>query len=216
MDMANRSYLYTLDIRPKSYADRPGSIIGLTEFAYAVPTLSYLLVSDDTALCPSLLFDSDISIFAVCGRTEIGLRRAYHLLDMLAGGQKIANREPLRLATQEMRGFLDQRRLPFMYLEVAEIDMMQVDNDAGIRAAAEQHARTARELGAWVDQLTPDQVDLAMAAGGAMESVFDHAGNYDQMRGSSPPPRPIGMGFWSDVLYYRPLNAAEWAVKQSR
>jgi hypothetical protein len=155
-------------------------------------------------------------MLALCGRSERGRARAYHLTDVLARSPAIANTASLRLAVQEMRSFLDERMLPFMYLEVAEIDMMSVGDGVGVRLAAEQHVRTAHELGTWVDQLSLESVSLAMNPGGVLQNVFDQDGKFDQMRGKSPPRQPIGLGFWSDVLYYSPLNAAQWAARDAR
>ena len=45
--MANRSYLYSLSNRPASYADRPETICGLSEWPYAVPFSYRLLMSGD-------------------------------------------------------------------------------------------------------------------------------------------------------------------------
>ncbi|RSZ47233.1 MULTISPECIES: hypothetical protein [unclassified Variovorax] len=55
--MANRSYLYSLGNRPASYADRPDTISGLSEWAYDVPFMYRLLMSGDPQLCASLVSD---------------------------------------------------------------------------------------------------------------------------------------------------------------
>ena len=55
--MANRSYLYSLSNRPTSYADRPETISGLSEWPYDVPFIYRLLMSGDPQLCASLVSD---------------------------------------------------------------------------------------------------------------------------------------------------------------
>ena len=55
--MANRAYLYSLSNRPESYADRPETISGLSEWAYEVPFSYRLLMSGDPQLCASLIAD---------------------------------------------------------------------------------------------------------------------------------------------------------------
>lgn len=55
--MANRSYLYSLSNRPASYADRPETISGLSEWPYDVPFMYRLLMSGDPQLCASLISD---------------------------------------------------------------------------------------------------------------------------------------------------------------
>jgi hypothetical protein len=215
--MANRSYLYTLDKVPKAYDDRPGKISGLSEFAYAVPTLFYVLVSDDATLCPSLLFESDdFKVFALCGRSERGLQRAYRLTDALLRSPALAAREPLLDAVQAMHRFLDGRWLEFMYLEIAEIDTMTHSDGAGIRRAAEDHFRMAFKMGAFADQSTPENVAGALSPGGLLHGVFGADGLFDDMRGPAPPAQPLGAGFWNETLYFDPLSAAEWAANLPR
>lgn len=81
--MANRSYLYSLSNRPASYADRPESISGLSEWAYDVPFMYRLLMSGDPQLCASLVsdgFDTDApehktKLHAISSRFDPGFER---------------------------------------------------------------------------------------------------------------------------------------------
>ncbi|WYX18057.1 hypothetical protein WJ973_17375 [Achromobacter xylosoxidans] len=81
--MANRSYLYSLSNRPASYADRPETICGLSEWPYAVPFSYRLLMSGDPQLCASLIADGleddephrRTRLYAISSRFEPGLAR---------------------------------------------------------------------------------------------------------------------------------------------
>ncbi|WZB64827.1 hypothetical protein WJ971_17800 [Achromobacter xylosoxidans] len=81
--MANRSYLYSLSNRPASYADRPETICGLSEWPYAVPFSYRLLMSGDPQVCASLIADGleddephrRTRLYAISSRFEPGLAR---------------------------------------------------------------------------------------------------------------------------------------------
>ncbi|WP_143220316.1 MULTISPECIES: hypothetical protein [unclassified Achromobacter] len=77
--MANRSYLYSLDNRPASYADRPGTIGGLSEWPYDVPFIYRLLMSADPQRCASLISDgldgSPVPLHAISAPFDAGFER---------------------------------------------------------------------------------------------------------------------------------------------
>lgn len=81
--MANRSYLYSLSNRPSSFADRPETISGLSEWAYDVPFMYRALMSGDPQLCGSLVADGlsgdepghPTVIRAISSRFDLGFDR---------------------------------------------------------------------------------------------------------------------------------------------
>ncbi|MFY2948123.1 hypothetical protein ACOTH1_07460 [Achromobacter ruhlandii] len=89
--MANRSYLYSLSNRPATYADRPETITGLSEWPYAVPFSYRLLMSGDPQLCASLIsdgLDNDepeqrTPLHAISSRFEPGLARIKRFADIV-------------------------------------------------------------------------------------------------------------------------------------
>lgn len=89
--MANRSYLYSLSNRPTSYADRPETISGLSEWPYDVPFIYRLLMSGDPQLCASLVSDgldddepgSRTRLYAISSPFEPGFERVKRFLDIL-------------------------------------------------------------------------------------------------------------------------------------
>src|SRR5690242_3617497 len=81
--MANRAYLYSLSNRPTSYADRPETISGLSEWAYAIPFSYRVLMSGGPRPCASLVsdgFDDEpagrkTKLYAISGDFEAGFAR---------------------------------------------------------------------------------------------------------------------------------------------
>lgn len=89
--MANRSYLYSLSNRPSSYADRPETVSGLSEWPYYVPFMYRLLMSGDPQLCASLIadgFDSDepetkTKLYAISSHFDKGFERVKRFADII-------------------------------------------------------------------------------------------------------------------------------------
>lgn len=89
--MANRSYLYSLSNRPTSYADRPETISGLSEWAYDVPFIYRLLMSGDPQLCASLISDgldddepgSRTKLYAISSPFDPGFERVKRFVEIL-------------------------------------------------------------------------------------------------------------------------------------
>lgn len=89
--MANRSYLYSLGNRPTSYADRPETVSGLSEWAYDVPFMYRLLMSGDPQLCASLVSDGfgtdepghETRLHAISSRFDLGFARVRRFVDIV-------------------------------------------------------------------------------------------------------------------------------------
>jgi hypothetical protein len=89
--MANRSYLYSLSNQPTSYADRPETISGLSEWAYCVPFSYRLLMSGVPKLCSSLISDGfedepqnkKTRLYAISSEFEMGFRRLKRFFSIL-------------------------------------------------------------------------------------------------------------------------------------
>ena len=88
--MANRSYLYSLSNRP-AYADRPETIVGLSEWPYDVPFIYRLLMSGDPQPCASLVSDgmedeepgSKTRLYAISSVFEPGYARMRRFADIV-------------------------------------------------------------------------------------------------------------------------------------
>ncbi|WP_188687582.1 DUF7822 domain-containing protein [Silvimonas amylolytica] len=89
--MANRAYLYSLDNCPTSYADRPDTITGLSEWAYDVPFIYRVLMSGDPKLCASLISDGFMdedpshktALHAISSTFDSGFQRVNRLIGIM-------------------------------------------------------------------------------------------------------------------------------------
>jgi hypothetical protein len=226
--MANRSYLYSLSNRPESYEDRPDTISGLSEWPYAIPFSYLVLLSGDPRLCASLIsdgFDDDpperrTKLYAISGEFDAGYAR---LKKFAAAARAASDSDDLSAALDEAEKFLDAHRDRYVLLETIELDTMLVSGEAELRTVIEGHLALCREAGAAIDALPDDAQEagavLAKAAAqksGAPLDAFhglvlgDHFDNTRDDRTENP----IGLSWWTDVLYFALWNRAEYAANQ--
>jgi hypothetical protein len=226
--MANRSYLYSLDNRPESYADRPDTISGLSEWPYAIPFSYLLLLSGDPRLCASLIsdgFDDDpperrTKLYAISGEFDVGYAR---LRKFAAAVRAASDSADLRAALDEAETFLDAHRDRYLLLETIELDTMIESGENELRAAIEGHLDLCRQAGAAVDALPDDAAEagavLAKAAAqksGAPLDAFHGlvlGDDFDNTRDDKTD-NPVGLSWWTDVLYFALWNRAEFAANQ--
>jgi hypothetical protein len=226
--MANRSYLYSLSNRPESYEDRPDTISGLSEWPYAIPFSYLVLLSGDPRLCASLIsdgFDDDpperrTKLYAISGEFDAGYAR---LKKFAAAARAASDSDDLRAALDEAEKFLDAHRDRYVLLETIELDTMLVSGEVELRTVIEGHLALCREAGAAIDALPDDAQEagavLAKAAaqksGGPLDAFHglvlgDHFDNTRDDRTENP----IGLSWWTDVLYFALWNRAEYAANQ--
>ncbi|TDV57763.1 hypothetical protein [Actinophytocola oryzae] len=219
--MANRSYLYSLGNRPRSYADRPETISGLSEWAYAVPFSYRVLMSGDPALCASLVsdgFEDDppdrpTRLHAISGEFDAGHAR---LRKLLAAVRAVTGSTALSVALDETERFLAEHRDRFLLLETIELDSMTEESGDGLRASVEREIDLCGRVGAAVDALPDDVTEagaaLAKAAASEPESPFHGLvldDDFDNVRGDRTT-NPLGVSWWTDVLYFELWNKAEF------
>lgn len=223
--MANRAYLYGLSNRPSSYSDRPESIVGLSEWPYAVPFAYRVLMSGDPQLCASLLFDgfadepaeSKTKLYAIASDFSVGfgrLTRVASILRPLVGAS-----HALVDAIDESLAFLGARQHSHLLLETVELDIMSCGTAADLRSCVEQEIIECRRVGAAIDSLSGDAAEAgARLISASLQSSmppfdvfhglrFDD--DFDNVQGGNK--NPLGLE-WSEVLYYAPRNWADfWA-----
>jgi len=221
--MANRSYLYSLGNRPVSYADRPDTVSGLSEWPYAVPFSYRVLMSGDPRLCASLIsdgFEDDppdraTPLHAISAEFDAGYAR---LRKVFAAVRAVSGAAQLRAALDEAETFLAAHRDRFLLLETIELDSMTESGEEGLRTSVEREIDACRQAGAAVDGLPDDPAEagerLARATTGdtpfhglVLDDDFD---NTRDGRTSNP----LGVSWWTDVLYYGLWNRAEFAANQ--
>ncbi len=177
--MANRSYLYAIDALPG--VSRQGSAPrGLSEFNWSIPLAHKLFVGFEAQRVQSVIWPDHR--IAIVGDFERGARLVMGLLD--AVGQVAPTDPALDDAIAHTREFLTDpaHRGRYALLEAGEIfDLFDRDLEA-----------QAREL---VELEIPA---LVVRAQGAIRGendawIKDLRRRWDEM---------LGIGFWSDVLYY--------------
>jgi hypothetical protein len=179
-NMANRSYLYSLNESPRSLA-------GLSEWSNAIPVSHLLLASGNPRLVRSYIWETDLPI-AIIADYEQGVKRLLSLLDLLLQGDMMGSAE-LQKQAEETRAFLlsESNRRPMILLEAGEILDMQ---DKPLDEEAKFILEEMRELGAEVDRL----VSLNP------KDVFKSTKNH-HIRDLEHDMDELGL-YWSNELYF--------------
>ena len=226
--MANRAYLYSLSNRPTSYADRPDTISGLSEWAYAIPFSYRVLMSGDPRLCASLVSDgfdgepgtAKTKLHAISGDFEVGFARLKKFASVLR--PLVASSSPtLTAGLDETIAFLESHRDRYLLLETVELDTMMSEGEAELRACVEREVAECVRAGAAIDALPADAAGAGATLANAARS---HTGppldafhglrlddDFDNVRGGTE--NPLGLG-WSDVLYFELWNRAEFEANR--
>jgi len=209
--VANRSYLYSLSNRPTSYADRPETISGLSEWVYAVPFSYRVLLSGDPRRCASLIsdgFDDDppdqkTPLCAISGDFAAGHAR----LRKFAAAVRTIGTAELAATLDETETFLDRHRDEFLLLETVELDCMTEETADGLRACVDREIEECKRVGAAIDALPDDPAAAGALLAKAAEDpahalhglVFDDG--FDNTRDDRTE-YPLGLSGWTDVLYF--------------
>ena len=136
--MANRAYLYSLSNRPTSFADRPETASGLSEWASAIPFSFRALMSGDPKLCPSLVSDeldgeSGKTLFhAISGNFETGFARLEKFISILRPFV-IASSPALTSGLDATLAFLESHSNRYLLLETFELDYMTCEEETELR-----------------------------------------------------------------------------------
>lgn len=226
--MANRAYLYSLSNRPTSYADRPETLSGLSEWAYAIPFSYRVLMSGDPRLCASLIsdgFDGEppnrkTKLHAISGEFEAGFARLKRFISVVR--PLVASSSPALVAgMDETLTFLESHRDRYLLLETVELDTMANDAEAGLRACVEREIAECVRVGAAIDALPAGTAEagarLANAARSRTGPPLDafHGlrldDDFDNVRGGIE--YPLGLE-WNDVLYFELWNRAEFEANR--
>jgi hypothetical protein len=221
--MANRAYLYSLSNRPRSYADRPERIVGLSEWGWQVPLSYRVLMSGSPQICASLAasgLESDAGgaktkLHAISSDFQTGYAR---LEKLAAAVRHVAARSVPGLDADltSTFAFLESHRDEFLLLETIELDMVTETDEEGLRACVEREVAACLQTGSAVDALPADPAEagarLLTATRSRGEPPWDafHGlrldENYDAVRETD---YPLGL-YWEDVLYFALWNRAEF------
>lgn len=223
--MANRSYLYSLSNRPTSYADRPETISGLSEWAYFVPFSFRLLMSGDPQLCASLIsdgFDGEApekktKLHAISSDFDMGFTRLKKFFTVLRSLAADTSPDLIALLDASVE-FLEAHRDRYLLLETIELDCMSQTGEAELRGCVEKELANCLGVGAAVDALPENLAEagkcLQEAAqrkrGGPLDAFHGLRldDDCDNVRDEKTE-YPMGLE-WSDVLYFELWNRAQF------
>lgn len=226
--MANRAYLYSLSNQPTSYTDRPETISGLSEWAYAIPFSYRVLMSGNPCLCASLISDGfeqepvgrKTKLYAISGEFEAGFVRLKRFFSIL--GPLAASSSPVLLeAMDETLAFLEENRDKYLLLETVELDTMTCESATELRPAVERELAECQKAGAAIDSLP---ADIAEAGTKLAEATRKKVGppldafhglrlddNFDNVRRGTK--YPLGLE-WSEELYFDLWNRADFEANR--
>ena len=218
--MANRSYLYALTNQPTGFEDRPERVTGLTEFPYAIPFVSSLLVSVDTTVSTSLIapgLDGDdparpTRLPALSAPMAPGVDRLERFLAAVRAAAPEA--QSLHRDGEEALEFLAGHREEFLQLETIELDIMDYDDQSGFDEAIAGHLAAAEAAGAAVEALPRNDGEAGRVLREAVASGAGVLAPFRGLRLDGEEPRddgaPMGLSHWSTVLYFDVQNRAEF------
>jgi len=190
--MANRSYLFASPFVPGAdpEKDDPQQVKGISERSYAIPLVYRLLVSADVRLCRSMIW-SRPEPTALAGRAGAGIDRLQQLL------ARIDHPAVAPLCKQAL-DFLSNHadRSGYFVLECAEI------LDMGDAPLGEQAADLLKDV-----QNIDAEIEAAVAELAPKKKNFWQRVFTPSQESIEAPLRELGLGYWSDTLYYAPDQA---------
>lgn len=129
--MANRSYLYSISF-DKTTEDRQENdkIVDLSEYSYNIPISYKILVSQDTKLSHSIIWDYEKPI-AIQGNFQKGKQKLFLFLEKLKN-ENIFDSEELEKYITDTKTFIEDNELENVILECGEIYEMN-DEDLEIQ-----------------------------------------------------------------------------------
>ena len=230
--MANRSYLYSLSNRPSSYADRPKTISGLSEWPWGIPFSYRVLMSGDPQRCASLVsdgFEDDppkkkTKLFAISSDFKTGfarLKKFCNVLRPLAAGSAPG----LISHLDETLSFLQAHRDRYFLLETIELDCMIERKEAKLRACVEREVKECLRAGAAIDALPDNVTDAGKVLKKSAKQrgksplnallgvrLDDHCDNTREKKTNYP----LGLSWWTDVLFFELWNRAQFEAHFKR
>ena len=190
--MANRSYLFASPFVPDAdtAGNDPKQVKGLSECNYAIPLVYRLLVSVDVRLCRSMIWTVPEHT-ALAGRCGAGIDRLQQFLARI-------DHPVIAQLRDEALGFLNSHadRNGYFVLECAEI------LDMGDAPLAEQAANLLLDVQNIDAEVEATLARLAPKKKNFWERVFTPS-----QESIEAPLRELGLGYWSDTLYYSPNDA---------
>lgn len=229
--MADRVYLYSLSNRPTSYADRPETLSGLSEWAYAIPFSYRVLMSGAPQLCASLVsdgFDGEpasrrTKLHAISGDFEVGFARLKRFISVVHPLATASSPE-LIAGLDDTLKFLESHRDRYLLLEMIELASMDCEGEAALRTCVETEIAECVKTGAAIDALPVNVAEAGMrlteAARKKAAPPFDALfglrldNDFDNIQDEKTQ-YPLGLE-WSEVLYFELWNRAQFEAEHAK
>ena len=186
--MANRSYVFLSQTLPSTTWDaaKSSQLRGVCEHAYAVPLLQRLLVSVDSRLVSSSIWQHPEPL-AIAGRAQAGMERTLQFLQQI----QHPHIEPFR---QEAERFLRSHISgdDWLILEAAEVLEMQdsPSTEQQVRDLLKQMPALDAECAQALEKLRPQAPNF-------WQKIFKPS-----QESLEEPLRELGLGNWSENLYF--------------
>ncbi|MEY9931167.1 hypothetical protein ABH926_005814 [Catenulispora sp. GP43] len=113
--MANRSHLYAVNTLPTDEG-RPDAVVGISEHNWSIPLAHLLLVSFDTRVVPSMIWERRTG---VAGDYERGAALLMDLLRVV--GEEVQEAQDFESVVATTKAQLDKQRAKYFLLEAGEI-----------------------------------------------------------------------------------------------
>ena len=205
--MANRSYLYSTNIAPGPDAVAQGrKLIGISEYAYDIPIVFKLLLSASTRTCPSSIWDEDGDT-ALLGDYDAGVA---NLQAFFAQIKEPAAQSMMAEALEFLRR--PENRNPFFVLECGEIfEMGDMPDEQQNQRLLGQIQNLQPEIDAALQSVqkfgtaAPATPQSAPKKPGLLARLFGFDSPAPPARPAPDPMQPIralGLGLWSNYLYF--------------
>lgn len=186
--MANRSYLFVSSQLPTDRWNTGlrSQLRGISEHAYAVPLLYRLLVSADSRLVDSAIWQ-DPAPLAIAGRARAGMERALQFLEQIQN----PHIEPLRRETET---FLRSHIQPDDWLILEAAEVLSMDDDS----QPEQQVCTLLARMPQLDAECAQAIaDLRPQPPNIWQRIFKPSEESLQ-----EPLLQLGLGNWAEHLYF--------------
>lgn len=210
--MADRSYLYSSNCIPRVDADQSKrKIYGIAEYSYDIPYIYKLLLAGNTKTCRSAIWNQQDDI-ALIGDFDQGLTYLRTFLSQL--------RSPIaeRFVVETKTFFANQKlHQPYFLLECGEIFQLNSSDFAGQNRALRDEILEAPTLILRVAKELNDKLNTPLPKPSFMKRILGKVPTEREILNTqSQPIYEVGLGGWSEILYFDFINEGESDLEESQ
>ena len=179
--MANRAYLYSMNKVPEKGPATPGiKITGLNEYNWEIPLAFLILVSEDTKICKSLIYEGENS--GILGDYAKGVQQLQKLLELIRENG-VQFPEIYDTKCRETLEFLndEKNKQKYIFLELGEIFAINGE----IADQPEKFLTEIKYVRRLLDNNEFESLNTYM-----VDDVRTHWES------------SLGIGYWSNILYF--------------